>query len=313
MVDYTPLIPLYLALVGNCILWGVACMQGFQYSLYHSKNDSSLVKLLVAFLLSLNTGHVVLVIVALWKQVTHWPSDKVDINLPLLWGDLLTAIVALTSQLFFTYRLWKFSPKNWLSWSILAIFVTSSVYQLGAYIAFTTLCAIKKLTVAFFEYEKLVLSIWGMAAAQDILITVVLIVLIYQHRHGALPSSVQIMHRLTIYVVNTGLWTALCALFVIITMVSFPSTLVWLALYMMICPLYTNTVLANLNGRTYIRGSSNVVSSSTGYSRTPHAELHPTQATGMVFALGTVHSSVDSTSTQQMSRSDPEKIGFQAV
>lgn len=288
-MDFSLLLPVYLAVVGNCMLYGLACMQAFQYSLHHPKNESVITKLLVIFLLALNTAHVILVVIAVWEILPAWPAGLVDLSMPLLWADLITAFVAFASQLFFTYRIWRFSRRTWFSWLILAIFVTSSVYQLGGYIAFTTLCAKTKLNATMFENEKLVWSIWGMAAAQDILISVVLLVLIYQHGHEALPHTVRLLHRLSIIVINTGLWTALCALFVVITMVAFPNNFAWIGLYLMICPLYCNTVLANLNGRSYIRGSSTIESSNLGKGPTTTREPSQPQESNIVFAVGTFH------------------------
>ncbi|KAJ7239569.1 hypothetical protein B0H12DRAFT_1135948 [Mycena haematopus] len=289
-MDFSLLLPVYLAVAGNCVLFGVSCMQAFQYSLNHPKKESVILKLLVLFLLGLNTAHVILVIMAMWELLSAWPANLVDLSMTLLWADLITAFVAISSQLFFTVRIWKFLKGSGLSWLILAIFVTSSLYQLGAYIAFTTLCARTKLNATMFQNEKLVWSIWGMAAAQDSLISGILIALLHQQGLGAIPQTVQMVHRLTIFAINTGLWTSLCALFVVITMVAYPNNFAWVGLYLMICPLYCNTVFANLNGRSYIRGSSTVASFSLGISDTTHEAAEPQGS--LVFAVGALRSNI---------------------
>ncbi|KAF7345937.1 hypothetical protein MVEN_01616000 [Mycena venus] len=290
-MDFSLLLPVYLAVVGNCMLFGLACMQAFQYSLNHPKTDNVIIKLLVVFLLALNTAHVILVVMAIWQDLNAWPAGLVDLSMPLLWADLITAFVAFASQLFFTARIWRFLKSTWLSWLILAIFVTSSVYQLGAYIAFTALCARTKLNATMFQNEKLVWSIWGMAATQDTLISGTLIVVLYQQGLGALPHTVRILHRLTLFAINTGLWTSLCALFVVITMVALPNNFAWVGLYLMICPLYCNTVLANLNGRSYIRGNSTIASYSLGNSDTTR-EVSRQQDSNIIFAVGTLQSNI---------------------
>ncbi|KAF7309946.1 hypothetical protein MIND_00367200 [Mycena indigotica] len=264
------LLPVYLSVVGNGLLFGIACMQAFQYSL------------------GLNAGHLGLVVTAMWEVLEHWPTNAIALSMTLLWADLVTAFMAFASQLFFAGRIYKFLGRTRLAFVILAVFTISSLYQLGGYIAFTVLCAKTKLNATMFQYEKLVWSIWGMAAGQDILISLILIGLIYHHGSRSLPSTVQLVQRVTIFAINTGLWTSLCALFVIITMVAFPLKEAWIGLYLMICPLYCNTVLANLNGRNYIRGTSTIAlntlelpSSKSG--STTHQDVEP-QVSNIVFA-----------------------------
>ncbi|KAF8157311.1 hypothetical protein K438DRAFT_1861700 [Mycena galopus ATCC 62051] len=313
MPDFSLFLPIYLAVVGNCMLFGLSCLQAFKYSINHPKNESNIVKLLVVFLLGLNTAHVILVVMSLWETLNTWPVGLVYLSMPLLWADLITAFVAFASQLFFTSRIWKFLGARWLAGLILAIFVTSSLYQLGAYIAFTTICAKSGLNAIMYANEKLVLSIWGMAAAQDILISLILITLIYQHGTGTFSRTAQLLHRLTIFAINTGLWTSLCAIFVIITMVAFPNNFAWVGLYLMICPLYCNTVFANLNGRSYIRGGSIITTSvnleNSGTTGGGHNQGARPQDSNLIFAVGTIRSNVsDFDSSQEANREEEDKV-----
>ena len=91
--------------------------------------------------------------------------------------------------------------------------------------------------------------------------------------------------------INTGAWTALCSLFTIITvrhssspipprsladcallrpshaqLAAFPDFQAYLALELVICPLYCNAVLANLNSRGFIRGDTVVDTSGASIS-----------------------------------------------
>ena len=76
---------------------------------------------------------------------------------------------------------------------------------------------------------------------------------------------------MTIVVVNTGVITAIFGILTIVTvrrlpsssraysntvpkLVTLPNTEIYTAAYFPICPLYCNTILANLNVRAYLRG-----------------------------------------------------------
>lgn len=90
-----------------------------------------------------------------------------------------------------------------------------------------------------------------------------------------LPTSSRtekLLLRLSIVIINTGLWTALVALFIILTashsflacsmqlspppqLVIWPQIQIYVSLYFILCPLYCNTLLANFNSREYVRGA----------------------------------------------------------
>ncbi|PIL37556.1 hypothetical protein GSI_01250 [Ganoderma sinense ZZ0214-1] len=104
---------------------------------------------------------------------------------------------------------------------------------------------------------KLPMAFWGVQAAEDVLISLTLIFLLWQRRiSDGFKSTDKILHRLTVFVINTGVWTALCALFTIITLAAYPNVQIYVSLNFVVCPLYCNTLLANLNARGFIRGDN---------------------------------------------------------
>jgi len=69
-----------------------------------------------------------------------------------------------------------------------------------------------------------------------------------------MKSTRSIIRRLVILSINTGVWTALDALFTIILLAAFPTRFFFAALVFVQAPLYANSLLANLNARTFVRG-----------------------------------------------------------
>ncbi|KAJ6498095.1 hypothetical protein C8R47DRAFT_1317885 [Mycena vitilis] len=262
-----PLVEFVCTIVGS-VLWGITCMQTFLYIIRHQERDSPWIKFMVAWLWFMDTAHTVIVARGFWVLVykVHDPfilSQEYLVSIimavleldtsALQYAGVFTALVAFPTQLFFTYRVWKIS-NNWTP--VAVVFVIAATYQLGASIAFTTICLQHGPTAEIiFQIEKLPMSLWGVGAAQDILISVVLLWMLWTSRGGAyFQSTDKMLARLSVVVVNTGVWTALVALFIIVTMVVWPTIQIYVSLYFVLCPLYCNTLLANLNARQFIRG-----------------------------------------------------------
>ncbi|KIJ35609.1 hypothetical protein M422DRAFT_262205 [Sphaerobolus stellatus SS14] len=73
--------------------------------------------------------------------------------------------------------------------------------------------------------------------------------------------------RMAFIIINTGLSTAVTAILVIVTLIIWPRLEIFTIPYAVICPLYCNTILANLNSRAYMRSktrSSFMIPSSSG-------------------------------------------------
>jgi len=66
--------------------------------------------------------------------------------------------------------------------------------------------------------------------------------------------------RTAVLVVNTGVCTAVAAVLVIILLIAWPDLEIFTVPYAVICPLYCNTILANLNSRNYLRTQDTTVS-----------------------------------------------------
>jgi len=88
------------------------------------------------------------------------------------------------------------------------------------------------------------------------------------------PSTAHILQRLTVFVVNAGIWTATFAIlsllfvsrsacqYLLLNLTRtrkvhlYPSNLLNTVFTFSLCPVYCNTLLANLNARAYIRGEA---------------------------------------------------------
>ncbi|KAF9492071.1 hypothetical protein BDN71DRAFT_1509759 [Pleurotus eryngii] len=259
----------YVAILVNNVLWGISCTQTFLYFLHFRKNDKNLIKALwlsrtfvVAVITNVDdqltcsricdTTHLILTNRGFWVDIVLSDNGFI-VSQEYLWASFFTCLVALPCQLFFVYRIWIFAGKFWL---IPTIFVPASVYQLAGYIAFLVM-NYKTISIAqFYSLQKLLKSIWGVSAVEDTLITLVLFYMLWKQRDGELlRQTSQLLYRVMFIGINTGTWTALVALFALITMTVWPNSMAFVSLNLVISPIYCNTLLANLNARDYIRGA----------------------------------------------------------
>ncbi|KAG9311547.1 hypothetical protein JVU11DRAFT_7752 [Chiua virens] len=106
-------------------------------------------------------------------------------------------------------------------------------------------------------------AVRAVAAVADLSIAAGLTVLLMRSRERALKRSRSILHKLLVLTINNGIWTALFAVFAFVAILAFKNTLIYAALYFPLCPLYCNTVLANLNARDFLKARSAVTECGT--------------------------------------------------
>ncbi|KIK81237.1 hypothetical protein PAXRUDRAFT_832991 [Paxillus rubicundulus Ve08.2h10] len=243
-----------LATFVSVALWGTACMQTLVYFVQYPKDDVAL-KALVWWLWITDTVHQVLLVDGVYtSQITDFCDyGRVSTVVPeFLWQLFLTSLVAIPSQVFFTYRIWRFTGGQWIYFALLA---PVAAFELGGALSFLALGTITPTAAELVSFgpASVFTAVQVVAAAVDITISSGLVYLLYRSREQALRGSRTVIQNLVILTINTGIWTALFAVFTFITILAFKNTLIYAALYFPLCPLYCNTVLANLNARELLR------------------------------------------------------------
>jgi hypothetical protein len=114
--------------------------------------------------------------------------------------------------------------------------------------------------------QKVAQAVTAVVIAVDITITISLCTLLAMNRSGFHPGTDRMILRLIFISVNTGLSSTLFALLFLIlvrfntllTFLIYPTDLICTALYYPLCTVYCNTLLANLNVRSFVRGGSEI-------------------------------------------------------
>jgi len=173
---------------------------------------------------------------------------------------VFTALVAVVTQGFFVYRIYAFNGKSILAplvWVPLAIYQLVSILIYVAKVLYSAngVHAVDFLVLSDRFFMDLATSSLSVAAGVDILIAGFLTFLLVRKRTAlGYSGMVHVLQRLTVFAINTGIWTATFALLTAILLHVFSSNLLNAMFSIPLCSVYCNTLLANLNAREYIRG-----------------------------------------------------------
>ncbi|KAN0088241.1 hypothetical protein V8E55_005298 [Tylopilus felleus] len=212
--------------------YGVVCMQTYD-------NDPLGMKIFVATMWAIQSVHEALSVSAVYKYIMAGldsPSSFLNGNPELI------ALVAAPTQCFFIYRLYVFSNGK-----IVAPLVLVRTMQ------FNNLNKLSK-----YQYHILLLGTisFSIAAGIDVLIAIFMTFLLIRQRIATgFAGTAHMLQLLAIFAVNTGIWTATFALLIIILLHLFPDKAYYSIFVIPLGSVYCNTLLANLNVRTYLKGA----------------------------------------------------------
>ncbi|KAF8128631.1 hypothetical protein EV363DRAFT_1451620 [Boletus edulis] len=243
----------------SLILYGVSILQTFLYYERYTE-DSIILKLLVAWVFVLDTLHTLLISAGVWQYfVVHFADDDflAHTHAPLLISIVVTSAVSTSVQSFFIYRIW-FLMKSRFRWLFPVVLFPFVVAQLVLGTFYTVVAMAFQTSVSAVSgplLTKVANALNGAATAVDITITIALCALLAMGRTGYADTD-QMLRRLIFISVNTGLSSALFAFLSVLLLVIYPTDLIFTALYYPLCTVYCNTLLANLNARSFVRGGT---------------------------------------------------------
>jgi len=227
-----------------------------QVHLYYTKycgRDRWAMKSLVAILWTLDTLHLVILVILLYHYtVTNWGDVVVlglttwSLKIQILIGTIITLVV----QCFFAFRIWRLSGKNWV---LAGAIVILSLIQLGFG---TAVCMVhffqESLSTTDSKGDKFRIET-GLSSdiACDLVITASMVYYLQKSRTGFKGTN-QMINMLITYTIRTCLLTTLCTLSSLITFLVFPDALIYAAFYFIACRLYANSFLSTLNARESI-------------------------------------------------------------
>jgi len=269
---------MFIGVVVSGVLHGICLVQAFYY-FTHYQNDPMLIKAMVATAVSFDAIHLSFVSHAMYHYlVTNFRREEMLQRI--IWSVIIEAVLTGVNagivQTFYTYRIWKLSKRNWYLSSFIVVLILA-----------TTACGIAWVILGmgfetYFELltiNPLTITINALSTTVDVIIAATLCWLLNKSRTGFKRSD-NIINKLMLFVVNTGVLTTACAISSLICLVASPKTLIYAAFYFCIGRFYTNSFLATLNARKSISGKSqNSESTSHMVMSVPTSALNSASAT----------------------------------
>ncbi|KAF7317628.1 hypothetical protein MKEN_00850200 [Mycena kentingensis (nom. inval.)] len=223
---------LFVGVLVSVLLFGLLMNQIYVYTRRFAR-DTKTVKGLVAGVWLCELAHVICISHMLYTLViTNFAHPERLGTLPDSLGasTVFNGIVASVVQGFFAYRIYRLSKSlliPLLSWTLSLLFFIGNI----------SLFVLGLESDPAKKWAWLLDTTWSLAAANDLLIAVTLVVLLL----------------LIAGTVETGLLTSAAAILNLVCFVAMKNNLVWIAWYMITARLYSNSFLASLNSRESLR------------------------------------------------------------
>ncbi|KAJ7364704.1 hypothetical protein DFH08DRAFT_1017261 [Mycena albidolilacea] len=265
-------------LIGTLVSYALFGVTTTQVYIYYGRfpQDSWRLKSLVVAAWCCDFAHTICIAITIYTMViTNYGHPERLFVLPnsLLASIFIGSLLSFGVQLFFSFRIYALSKSFWvpcICWALsLFRFVPPNVI----------LFVFGRGPAAQFlgRFGPLFDAIWAASAANDLLIAGTLVILLYRRRNAGLESTVAMVDQLIAWTIETGVVTSIASLLMLIVFIALPSTFAWLAIFVVIPRLFSNSLLASLNSRAALRCAmrKGVPSSSrsTGFSAVPRPVL----------------------------------------
>lgn len=276
---------LLIGVIVSTALWGVMAVQTYEYYIDYP-NDRTVLKILVGTVFCLDTlHHTFMCHSAYIYLIKSWQDPTILISI--VWTldsqVFVAGLVGFIVQGFFIWRIWILSHQNYVICGFIGALAT-------AVLVLTTIYWAKGLSVhTFLELPKLMSlsrAVNATACATDLAISLALSYFLYSERSGMRRTNA-IIKQLVVFSAVSGIWNSICTLSSLVSLSVWPETLVFIAFYIILVRLYSNSLLATLNARIRIRekaggGMISVSSSQTNgvagtFNRDHSAAARPVQ------------------------------------
>ncbi|ESK91090.1 hypothetical protein Moror_9590 [Moniliophthora roreri MCA 2997] len=245
-------------LVGGLVamaLWGITCVQTFNYFDQSSRRDKPQFKLLASISRFLDTFDTVLNCHILYFYLVSNYINPLAIMVP-IWSVIIHVAVTSVSNFIIrslfarrAYRLGKNIPSTiWivavsLTDLVVGLLITIKAFGISTYLELDTLSSLMYLNFAA-------------GTTSDLSVALVLCYLLWKSKTGFTRTD-SLIKMLMAYTINTGLIVAIDAALGMICYAVMPNNFIFLGFYLLLSKLYLNSYLASLNARDSLREKSN--------------------------------------------------------
>ncbi|KAJ7671266.1 hypothetical protein DFH06DRAFT_112607 [Mycena polygramma] len=264
-----------IGLIVGTFLYGIETLQTFNYYRMFPKDPRKL-KTLVAVIWFLELGHTVcawnagyLATVTFYGQVEHIFNPPRTIYLTILFSSLINAVV----QTFFAIRIRSLSNR----WPIT---ILCCILNLARFVCNMGLIAVCYNSSSFLILETqlhwLMTTASAIGPSVDVIIATALCYYLWSlKRASGFDRTSRMVDTLIVWTVETTIITTVAGIMQLILFLSRPNDVSWMTFYLIQAKLFSNSLLASLNGRQRLRmeAQSNIVFGSAMDSRSNVSKL----------------------------------------
>ncbi|TCD59783.1 hypothetical protein EIP91_011472 [Steccherinum ochraceum] len=238
------------------LLYGLTCSQTVTYFRRYAR-DHLYLKATVVILWILETVHLVLLSTSLYHYLVRQHGRQSALVPPTIAMKIQlipASMVVGTVQYIWIMRVWTLSRnrfKTYIAYAMLSMVVADWVISLTWFANIIPIHTFEGLTQQLWH---VILAI-ALTTLTDVIITGYFCYVAHKARDG-LPGTDTLVNKLMIYGINTGVVTAFGTIGLLISVVTAPKRLYYIAIYMVLPKLYLNTHLAMLNFRKSAQSSS---------------------------------------------------------
>lgn len=233
----------------SSMLLGITYVQSFYYFIEY-RMDPWYLKSLVISTVVLDTAQMLLISYSIYRWLITDYNNPIGLE-PLLWSGLVeplpTALTSMLVQGFFTLRVWHLSRSYLLSGLIVLIIVAGFSCTIAWIILSMQLEKFTDLRALL----PLVIVVSALSVGADVIISASLVILLSRAR-TAFKRSNTIINKLMLFVINTGVLTSCIAIACLISVLAWPTSMIYASFYFCLGRSYVNSLLAILNGRKHI-------------------------------------------------------------
>ncbi|KAJ7636316.1 hypothetical protein FB45DRAFT_906369 [Roridomyces roridus] len=248
---------LELGVLVSYLLFGVTTTQVYIYFTRFPEDDWKL-KILVAFVWTCEAIHSACVGHTLYVYTisNFGNAGRLVEALPSTFDTavLVASVITSAVQGFFAYRIYIIGGRRiilpGIFWGI------STIRFIGCLGIFVTGVKMTSLPVYEKQIGWLMTSVWAVGSANDIGISISLVYLLSRQRNEIHQRTVPLVDKLIMWTLETGIMTSAWALLTLIFFVVMNHNFVWLAIYITGTRVFSNSLLASLNGRSTLRAIS---------------------------------------------------------
>ncbi|KAJ6578430.1 hypothetical protein B0H19DRAFT_1253669 [Mycena capillaripes] len=234
-------------------LYGIETLQTFNY--YHQfHKDPWFLKTLVAVIWFLELGHTICTLHAVYSTtITFYGQLQYVFNPPRTLYLTIWLSSTINAVTFFAIRIRLLSKQ----WPVTILCCTLNVARLACNMGLIAVCwNSTSFLILETRLHKLMTAASSIGPCVDIIIATSLCYWLWRMRASNFKYTSTMVDTLIIWTVETTLITSLAGIMQLILFLTCPGDVSWIAFYLMQAKLFSNSLLASLNGRQRFRADT---------------------------------------------------------